>query len=158
MVNSAQFDELTVRDLVRQVAAVARRQPYLLAPADHQRLRADLTEHGADVVGGQRPGNPELRSPSPASLADSRQAKPDMRPIRGMSGRGPRKRCLCSSDRLYLNVCTGLCIAGGENRSLATSGSWGASWHVAGFRWLMRNGPRQGRRDVEATSIQSARP
>ena len=32
MVNSAQSGELTVRDLVRQVAAGARRQPYLLAP------------------------------------------------------------------------------------------------------------------------------
>jgi hypothetical protein len=32
MVNSAQSGELTVSDLVRQVAAVARRQPYLLAP------------------------------------------------------------------------------------------------------------------------------
>jgi hypothetical protein len=68
----------------------------------------------------------------------------------------PRKPCRFSSDRLYLNVCIGLRIAG-EKPSLATSGSWGASWHVAGFRWLMRYGPRQGRRDVEATSIQSAR-
>jgi hypothetical protein len=97
MVNSAQSDELTARDLVRQVAAVARRQPYLLAPADHQRRRADLTEHGADVAGGQRPGNPELRSPSPASLADSRQAKPDMRPIRGMSERSPGRNAMHTS-------------------------------------------------------------
>jgi hypothetical protein len=36
-----------------------------------------------------------------------------VRPVGGMaSGRGPRKRCLCNSDRLYLNVCIGLRIAG----------------------------------------------
>ena len=77
----------------------------------------------------------------------------------GMSGRGsgPGKQCLCSSARLYLNVGIGLRIAEGGT-SVATSGSWGASWHVAGSGWLMRCGPRRGRRGAEAPRIQVARP
>ena len=67
-------------------------------------------------------------------------------------GRGPRKRFLRSSDRLYLNLRIGLRIAG-ENPSPARSVSWSASWHVAGFGWLMRYGPLQGRQDVEAIFI-----
>ncbi len=78
-------------------------------------------------------------------------------PYRGRAVAAPRKPCLFSSDRLYLNVCIGLRIAG-RKPSFATPGSWECIVALSGVRWLMRYGPRQGRRGIEATSIQSARP
>ena len=134
-----------------------------LAGEGRPELSLGITESGRRGRGAQTAAIGSSEDSTPTGRRHGPSLPPAAQPanrhtIRGMSGRGARKPCRFSSDRLYLKRLHRPPYSWGESPSSQRQDHGLHRGALAGFGWLMRYGPRQGRRDVEATSIQSARP